>query len=361
MEELNRNIDQLFTKAKTARTGMSIEQVKLGIAVSTVAGATAATGLITKLKLISIMIVSGLAVTATVVLLSSNFTESEKSIVPITEVENEISLEPKLSLTTSEQRTIVVYEPEHDLVFIEKVDLKNKFVPQVYPAVPEIPNSFLAPMDKKDVRNFHSIVVQIGCDVELFKGDKCQTELLQSELSSFIDFEISSGVLTIGIVDGKEKEFRKLSRNKTIEVELTMKELKSVVVQGAAVVHSDDDIPTSDLGLTIQGSGDLIFHEISPKSYSIKLSGSGDVSLKGEGSAAKGEVFISGSGDVCIPNIEAKSVDVRISGSGDVNVNATNNLDVRISGSGDVSYSGNPETQISISGSGDVYKGSHKE
>ena len=50
MQEQNKNIDYLFTKAKKADVKISVEQVRLGIAVSAVAGATATIGIISKLK-----------------------------------------------------------------------------------------------------------------------------------------------------------------------------------------------------------------------------------------------------------------------------------------------------------------------
>jgi len=360
MEELNRNIDHLFAKAKTAEAGMSIEQVKLGIAVSTVAGATAATGLITKLKLVSIMIASGLAVTATVVLLSSNNNEVSETVLPLIENEKIVQVEPKTRIEIPTQKTLVAFEEERDVEFIETVDFATTNKPKVNLDIPDLTTTITAPLDKKEVGDFHSIVVQINCDVELFKGDKCETDVLQSELSDVIDFTITHGVLVIGVKEGREKDYRKVAKNKIVEVELTMKNLKAIQVQGAAVIHSDDNIPSDDLSVSIQGSGDVVLHKVAPESYSIALAGSGDVSIKGKGDASKGDVQITGSGDVCIPNIKAEDVEVHISGSGDVNVNVTSNLDVQIAGSGDVSYTGDPKVHESITGSGDVRKGCSK-
>ena len=357
MEELNRNIDHLFAKAKTAKVGMSIEQIKMGIAVFTVAGATAATGLITKLKIVSIMIASGLAVTATVILLSSNNTGTNETVVPIIENEKTVQFEPKINLDNEEQRLIAVFDNEREVEIIENVEKTAIVAPVFVPEVPELAIPSPQPFDKKEVGDFHSIVVQIDCDVELFKGDKCATDVLQSELTDVIDFNISNGVLTVGIKEGRDKDFWRVAKNRIVEIELTMKNIKAIQVQGQAVVHSDDDIPSTDLSVTVQGSGDVTLQAIAPKSYTIALSGSGDIALKGKGNASKGTIQISGSGDVCIPNIEADDVNVQISGSGDVNVFAKGKLDVKIAGSGDVSYSGDPETSVAISGSGDVHKG----
>ncbi|MEO9531557.1 MAG: DUF2807 domain-containing protein [Crocinitomicaceae bacterium] len=368
MQEVNKNIDHLFAKVKTAKVNLSAQQVVAGVAGASVLGAAATTSLISKFKIMSIMLGSGIAITTTVLLMNASPEVKETaSVIPMENEKKQISIEPKISEPSENLKVFYsVDEPKEEIEHAEIPSVELVEVPDfredlIIPEVSEFKERKLMPQDITEVGDFHSIVVQIDCDVELFAGETCGTEVLQSELTDVIDFSIEGGVLTVGIKEGREKDFHKVAKHQIVEVELTMKNLKNIQVQGAAVVHSDDDISSSDLNVTIQGSGDVSLYNVAPKSYEVVLSGSGDVVLKGNGSATKGTVTISGSGDVCIPNLAADKVDVQISGSGDVNVNAKSNLNVQIAGSGDVSYTGDPETSVSISGSGEVHKGCNKD
>lgn len=366
MQEINRNIDHLFTKAKTAKVNISAKKVVAGIAVTSTLSAAATTTLISKLKIMSIILGSGIVITSTVLLMNASpYVDQNEPIVHFNEPQkNEIQVIPKSENEVAEKTFVYsevsllqeVPEPEEIVEVIAPTWKETKEVIEV----PEIEEKRLMPQDVKDSEDFHSVIVNIDCDVELFLGKKCGTEVLQSELEDVIEFTISGGVLTVGIKEGKEKEFNKIAKHQTVEVELTMKNLQSIQVQGSADVHSDDNIPSENLEIAVRGSGDIALSKITPNSYSVVLAGSGDVSIKGDGSASKGDVVITGSGDVCIPNVETDKVTVKISGSGDVNVNAKSNLEVSIAGSGDVSYSGDPETSIKISGSGEVHKGCEK-
>ncbi|MCE9595449.1 MAG: DUF2807 domain-containing protein [Planctomycetes bacterium] len=108
-------------------------------------------------------------------------------------------------------------------------------------------------------------------------------------------------------------------------------------------------------GFAVEGSGDARLSKLTGPSFSIAISGSGDVAASGAVDALS--IDISGSGDVAARELGAKRVRISIAGSGDVSVDATEDLDVSIAGSGDVNYVGHPRVKQSVSGSGDVTGG----
>jgi hypothetical protein len=107
-------------------------------------------------------------------------------------------------------------------------------------------------------------------------------------------------------------------------------------------------------GLAVSGSGMTSAPKLAATGLSIKISGSGTISVSG--AATDQDLEISGSGRYQADGLTSKTVKARISGSGNANVMATDMLDVAISGSGSVTYSGNPQVKQEISGSGQLIK-----
>jgi hypothetical protein len=105
-------------------------------------------------------------------------------------------------------------------------------------------------------------------------------------------------------------------------------------------------------GLIVSGSGDATATGITSSSMSVRISGSGSVTLAG--TAERQEVTISGSGSYRADDFATKTAAVSVSGSGGVRVHASEQLDVHVSGSGSVEYSGSPAVSQRVSGSGRV-------
>ncbi len=359
MQEINKNIDHLFNKAKKAKVDMSIDQVQAGIIAATTTGVIATISTISKTKFLSIMIVSGIAVTATVLMLNAGNSKNEE-VIHTAETKLEIVETDKLpAIELVNDRSIINYVEETAVEeVVEPIIVEEKIIAEIPEVIePEVTTKkMFAPLDRKPVGTFHSIVVGINCDVELLLGDSYETEVLQSELENVIEYTIKNGVMTIGIKEGMEKEYNKVAKRQIVEIELTMPSIQSIEVLGSAVVHSDDRLKSDELNLSLLGSGDIVLSRIEPSSYNIELSGSGDVALKSSGSASTGRITINGSGDVWVGSMKTNEIDISINGSGDVNVNAVKQLNVKIAGSGDICYEGDPEKNVDITGSGEVRK-----
>lgn len=359
MQEINKNIDHLFAKAKKAEVKLTVAHVQAGIISATTSGVIATISTLSKTKFLSIMIVSGIAVTASLFMLNANNPKNETVILteesPIiekVEIVKSQAVQPTELIKYKEVETNEsVQLVERPILILEKEQVE---IPEIIEPILE--QKTLAPFDRKPVGSFHSIVVEINCDVELLLGDSYETEVLQSELEDVIDYKIEAGVMTIGIKDGMEKEYNKVAKRQIVEIELTMPSIESIEVLGAAVVHSDDRLKSKNLNLSILGSGDIVLGRIEPNAYKISLSGSGDVHLKSGGNASKGKITINGSGDVWVGSMKTDDIQIDINGSGDVNVNAVKSLTVKIAGSGDICYEGDPEKTIEITGSGEVRK-----
>lgn len=129
---------------------------------------------------------------------------------------------------------------------------------------------------------------------------------------------------------------------------------KGFDVNGSANVKVSDPIVGTQLFTNISGSGDIRIFDLDFQQVRTRVSGSGNLYLRGI--ADDLNCLVSGSGDVDALDCPVKTATVNVSGSGDVRLEANETLDVSISGSGDVEYHGNPDVNSNISGSGSLRK-----
>ena len=103
---------------------------------------------------------------------------------------------------------------------------------------------------------------------------------------------------------------------------------------------------------SVSGSGDLVFADLDCKNLTSKVSGSGDITLKGKADEAR--YSVSGSGDIKAYDLSVNDLSCSVSGSGDARVYAKDNMNLSVSGSGDIRYKGPANVNKSKSGSGSI-------
>jgi hypothetical protein len=124
--------------------------------------------------------------------------------------------------------------------------------------------------------------------------------------------------------------------NVTINVYVSMKDIKLLESTGAAEFSTVNSIQTDSLTCIITGTG------------SITLAGKTNYET----------IEITGSGNVHNSNLVSSFCSVTISGAGSVEAQATMQLDAVIAGSGTIIYTGNPAVvHQSISGTGIIRQG----
>ncbi len=105
-------------------------------------------------------------------------------------------------------------------------------------------------------------------------------------------------------------------------------------------------------GITVLGSGDAQIEGLDEETFSISVSGSGDVEAAGKAESVA--LSISGSGDIGARALASEVATVKLRGSGDISLTATDSATGSIAGSGDISVHGGATCTIAVSGSGDV-------
>jgi hypothetical protein len=144
-----------------------------------------------------------------------------------------------------------------------------------------------------------------------------------------------------------------------------LEHVRTRVVDGELVIDGDGEsmafrqsvrieIGCAELeGATLSGSGALKIEGLKGERFEASLSGSGDLSARGE--AQRASLSLTGSGELDCRELVAQEAQVSLAGSGDVRVQARARLSVSLSGSGDVRYSGTPaQVTRSVAGSGTI-------
>ncbi len=198
-----------------------------------------------------------------------------------------------------------------------------------------------------DVSSFTGIVLANSANVYVTQGSTQKiTAEGQANIIDNLKTKVKGNNWVISFRDN-------VAKYKTLKIYITVPTITNLTVSGSGNLITKSNFDgLDDLDVHISGSGN-IEALVDGGDVDSHISGSGNISLVG--SAQKLDIHISGSGNVNSYKMETKKCKVHISGSGECRVNVRNDLNVSISGSGDVSYKGDPDNVRSkISGSGDV-------
>ena len=184
--------------------------------------------------------------------------------------------------------------------------------------------------EERSLPEFDSVELEGSMNVEISKGSsiKCTVEG-DDNILPLLKTEVRGNRLRIYFKRGMS-----LSSYKVLNVYLEVPELS---------------------GVSVSGSGDISFTDVTRGEVKVSIDGSGDITGTGEAEAVTAE--INGSGDMHLFKLYTERASVEINGSGDIAINASAFLDAEINGSGDIKYKGNPsEIKREINGSGDISK-----
>ncbi len=202
--------------------------------------------------------------------------------------------------------------------------------------------------ETRSTGDYEGVSAAGSMDIKLVEGNEGNITIKSdANLMEYIIVEVKDGKLVV-----KTKKGVNLKPTKSIVVTVPYESISYVKLAGSGDVENSGTIKADNFEVALAGSGDIDLN-IDTDSVKSSIAGSGDVSLSG--STENLETSIAGSGDFEGKSLDSVNVSVKISGSGDVSVVCNGALKVRISGSGDVSYSGNPTNKdTKVSGSGSV-------
>ena len=204
---------------------------------------------------------------------------------------------------------------------------------------------------ERSVGDYDYVSVAGWFDVELVDGEEGEISLKGEEnLLEYIKTEVKNGDLVIKTKKGVN--LQPSSWKDGIVVTVPVESINGTSLSGSGDVIGKTTLKADDFKTSISGSGDIEL-DVEANTLKASMSGSGDIRLSGK--ATDFDVSVSGSGDIKAYDLQAEFVTAQVSGSADIKVTAKQSLKARVSGSGDISYKGNPKKiDTKSSGSGDI-------
>lgn len=207
--------------------------------------------------------------------------------------------------------------------------------------------------DDRDVKNFNGVAAggPINVIITLGNTESCRFEGDAEAISTLIT-EVKGNILIIRPQNSWTSWEHKYE-NKKITAYVTTKTLTSLTMSGSGNMSVKGNINAKTLSTTLSGSG-TITANANVDDFNGVISGSGKLNITG--SADDARVVISGSGNFSGKGLSVRDFSTTVSGSGNIDIKADNTIKAVISGSGNINYSGNATVEKTVIGSGRVRK-----
>jgi hypothetical protein len=205
-------------------------------------------------------------------------------------------------------------------------------------------------VESRQTASFDGLNVKIPADV-YFKQDSVLKIELQAQ-ENILD-EIETAVINNELVLRFRHSDIHVRTNDGITIFVNGPNVRSFTVDGSGNIQIPAAITPANLGLHVNGSGNIQVSNVNTTEVNAGIDGSGMINV-GSGNANLNNLQISGSGSIDVSGLMVKDGRASIRGSGNIKLFATQTLDASISGSGSIMYKGTPAITTHISGSGTV-------
>jgi hypothetical protein len=192
---------------------------------------------------------------------------------------------------------------------------------------------------ERTVAGFDRVIVHGVVDLTISQGAREQLFVTaESRLLANVVTRVEQRTLII-------ETHGNIKTEKTLRVDLTLRELRHLEADGSADVRIDR-LRAGSLDLELSGSAELKATRLALDALKLRLSGSANATLGGTTGSQIAQ--ISGSADYHGDGLESATVQVAASGSANATVRARESLDADVSGSADVTYFGSPKVRKKV-------------
>jgi hypothetical protein len=236
------------------------------------------------------------------------------------------------------------------VLFLIFIGISVVFTSCVGMPIPIQGNGDIITTDQKIVSSFDKIGVSNNAIVKVHKDSETRVTLtVDSNLLEYVELKVWNTTLNIGAKWGGSYSFTKFI------VDIYCPNIVGVSISdlgyGSGKVELVDKIITPSFNASVSGSG-KIEGAVESNTYSARVSGSGNIVISG--TSKDSNINVSGSGDFNGKEFKTNNCTVKISGSGDVSIWVIENLKAHVSGSGKVTYLGRPKIDFSGTGSSKI-------
>ncbi|MFH1400730.1 MAG: head GIN domain-containing protein [Nanoarchaeota archaeon] len=208
-----------------------------------------------------------------------------------------------------------------------------------------VDGSGISKEESRGVAPFENVVLAGNGDIILSNGDEAALTLVaDSNILPHLRSDVIDNTLTI-------YSTRCIHPRTALVAYVTAPVIHAATLAGQGNITSNDTLNSSDLTVTVSGSGDIAIN-VTADALISRITGSGNARITGV--AICHNSIIAGSGTLDAGTLNTTNTSIVVTGSGTANVTATDYLSVKISGSGEVLYSGTPRVSQTITGTGSV-------
>ncbi|WP_310384546.1 head GIN domain-containing protein, partial [Roseateles sp.] len=166
--------------------------------------------------------------------------------------------------------------------------------------------------------------------VRLLQGEQDQVFIVgDAQLQDSVAVTVSQGRLDIRGI-----ETWKFWGTKRLEVEVSLRRLRELVLSGAGELHAPDGITAGPLSIRISGAGSVRFDDLTAERLDFNISGSGVGVLRGRVELL--DLKISGKGKLQAEDLLAEAANIKISGVGNADLWVSEKLNLNVSGVGHI-------------------------
>ena len=205
-------------------------------------------------------------------------------------------------------------------------------------------------VESRQTATFDGLNLKIPAELYFIQDPVFKVELQAQE--NILD-EIETSVINNELQIRFRHDITRVRSNEGITILVNGPDVRSFTVDGSGYLEVTDLITPANLGLHVNGSGNLKVNNVTTTEVNADIDGSGILTVT-SGNANTNNLRISGSGLINASGLMVKDARASIRGSGNIQLFATQTLDASISGSGSILFKGSPAVTTHISGSGTV-------
>ncbi|HPM01067.1 MAG: DUF2807 domain-containing protein [Candidatus Cloacimonetes bacterium] len=150
----------------------------------------------------------------------------------------------------------------------------------------------------------------------------------------------------------KGKKKVNMFKDSEIEVNLNLKEIKEIKINGVASMQNIRPINGNRLKIELNGVGSIELSKLDFNHIHSAVNGTGSVELSGKTNTLA--LYLNGVGSIDTQNLKAYKCRAENDGLGSISLYAETELDAYIGGLGSIEYMGNPKVHKEINGLGSI-------
>ena len=195
------------------------------------------------------------------------------------------------------------------------------------------------------VSDFSEIVLAGSPDVTVTTGGRAAVVATGSDSDlDRLDIKVDGKRLLIGTKPGSWN----WSSRDGVKIRVSVPTLAAATISGSGDIRVDR--VNGPFAGRISGSGEMELPSVDSPTFSLAISGSGD--MEAAGRCGTGSLSVTGSGDIDASRLTCGTLTATTTGSGDIDARSTDTATLRVTGSGDITVTGGARCTTKTTGSG---------